>query len=114
MTELKAYKDRNRVLLVFAPSSEDEKYLEQKRLIKAYEDGLRERDLVVLELLEGEQATVLRDDFEVTDGLFAVILIGKDGGEKERFFDPVEPTRLFSLIDQMPMRRREMREQDGQ
>ncbi len=109
-TELKTYKGQNRVLLVFAPSVKDKGYVEQKRLLAAAEDGLRERDMVVLELLGGEHAEALRSDLKVSNDLFVVVLIGKDGGEKERFLEPVEPTQLFSLIDRMPMRRREMQE----
>ncbi len=112
MLELKAYRDRNRVLLIFAPSLSDESYKEQKRLLEGAADGLRERDLVVLEPFEGEQAKTLRDGFKVSDDSFAVVLIGKDGGEKERFSALVEPTRLFGLIDQMPMRRREIVERE--
>ena len=42
-------------------------------------------------------------------GGFTVILIGKNGGEKKRFLEPVQPAALFDIIDQMPMRRREMK-----
>ena len=107
-TQLEPYRNRNRVLLIFAPSPANKAYLEQKRLLERAEDGLQERDVVVLELLEGEQARALRDDFSVSENVFAVVLIGKDGGEKERFLEPAQPGTLFNIIDQMPMRRREM------
>ncbi len=112
-TELKTYKDQNRVLLVFAPSAKDEGYVEQKRLLAAAEDGLHERDIVVLELLGDEHAEALRSNLKISNDLFAAVLIGKDGGEKERFLETVEPARLFSIIDQMPMRRHEIRRQKG-
>ena len=105
---LEPYKNRNRILLIFAPSPTDGAYLEQRQLLGGAEDGLRKRDLVVLELLEGEQARALKDALRVSDNVFAVVLIGKDGGEKERFYEPVQPAALFNIIDQMPMRRREM------
>ena len=40
---------------------------------------------------------------------FAVVLVGKDGGVKETWREPVEPARIFGLIDRMPMRRDEVR-----
>ena len=36
-----------------------------------------------------------------------VILIGKDGGEKGRWSQLVDPDEVFALIDAMPMRQRE-------
>jgi len=39
-----------------------------------------------------------------------VILIGKDGELKLRKELPVELSEIFSVIDAMPMRQREMRE----
>ncbi|NBF41151.1 MAG: DUF4174 domain-containing protein [Spirochaetes bacterium] len=52
----------------------------------------------------------LRDKYGVDGQQFVVLLIGKDGGVKLRAEEPVTTTELFSLIDSMPMRRREIRE----
>ena len=41
------------------------------------------------------------------------MLVGKDGTVKHRSGEPVEPDELYALIDEMPMRRREMRERGG-
>ena len=38
-------------------------------------------------------------------------LIGKDGGQKWRQSEPLDMETLFALIDGMPMRQAEMREQ---
>ena len=38
---------------------------------------------------------------------FAVVLIGKDGGIKQVWRDPVAPDDIFAVIDAMPMRQRE-------
>lgn len=105
--ELETYKNHSRVLLVFAPSAKDESYLEQKRLLGDAETGLRERDVVVLEPT-GKTSQPFRDRFDVFKS-FTVVLIGKDGGEKERFLELVQPALLFGVIDQMPMRRREIK-----
>ena len=41
---------------------------------------------------------------------FQAVLIGKDGGVKARWAEPVSLNALYELIDAMPMRQREMRE----
>ena len=48
--------------------------------------------------------------FGSTAESFAVLLIGKDGGLKNQFDRPVTPEEIFSLIDVMPMRMQEMRQ----
>ncbi len=109
LTQLESCRGRNRVLLIFASSRTHSAYLTQSGLLEAVEDGLRERDLLVFSLLidGGGEEQALRDRFGIANDTFAVILIGKDGGEKGRF---LEPPMLFALIDQMLMRRRELRE----
>lgn len=44
----------------------------------------------------------------------SVLLIGRDGLEKRRWAETVQNGDLFALIDAMPMRRQEMREQAGE
>lgn len=134
--ELSTLKWSHRPLLVFAPGAQAELYQEQVRLLapEAIRAGLVDRDMVVLHLLsEGESVLVrpaeegekkrqlltveamaaLRERFDVPDGTFATILVGKDGTEKRRDRTTVHPERLFSTIDAMPMRQREMRTDDN-
>ena len=40
-----------------------------------------------------------------------VVLIGKDGEEKQRWNRVVDPQELFDLIDAMPMRKKEIDQQ---
>jgi len=107
--KLNAYRGRNRIVLVFAPSPASDAYLTQKQFLGNVEDGLRERDLLVF-YLSGEDANKLKKRFDIPETAFALVLIGKDGGEKKRFTEPTQPAVLFDVIDQMPMRRREMKE----
>lgn len=111
--QLEAFRNRSRVLLVFAPSNTDEAVSKQKRLLEASEAGLSQRDLRVFYLpADGaeENAYALRNHFKISKSAFAAVLIGKDGGEKARYLKPVYPKTLFEVIDQMPMRRREIKE----
>ena len=55
----------------------------------------------------------LYDRFSVGPGEFRVVLVGKDGTEKRRDPEPVTARSLFDTIDAMPMRQREMRQNDG-
>lgn len=52
----------------------------------------------------------LRQQFGITTEDFAVILVGKDGTEKQRSQTLIDPATIFSAIDAMPMRQQEMRD----
>ncbi len=108
---------RERVVLVFAPTSDHADLIRQKDAFNAaaVKDGLKERDIRVITLIDRDgvwidEANVPRlfpvpfyKHFKVDDGAFSVILVGKDGGEKMRSAVVVTPELLFSLIDAMPM-----------
>ncbi len=64
----------------------------------------------MLRLFEDADAAGLRDASGIEAGRFAVVLVGKDGGEKARWSGPVSEREVFARVDAMPMRRREMRE----
>lgn len=118
---LEKYKWKKRPLLLFSPSEDSPAYLRQKENIQADAQGLRERDMVVIELVGQDkvyidgvlqrrrQSRALRERFQVPPESFAVLLVGKDGTEKSRNTNPVELEEIFGRIDQMPMRRQEMR-----
>ncbi len=80
---------------------------------------LQERDVVLLTIrgeevdLFGERSSISASQVVRACGLkpdaFGLALVGKDGGVKFRGSELVEPREIFALIDQMPMRRAEMR-----
>jgi hypothetical protein len=119
--DLDAYQWKNRIILVFAPASDSDAYERQMREFEGQEDGILDRDLIILELFEkGESragdrclservAPRMRRQFDVVAGEFSIILIGKDGTVKLRSNHPVATSKLFGLIDAMPMRQEEMR-----
>ncbi|HEY9908197.1 MAG TPA: DUF4174 domain-containing protein [Thermosynechococcaceae cyanobacterium] len=117
---LSDYQWQHRVALIFAPSERSPAYQQQMQAWQAEAEGMQDRDLKVVEILVGESradrqiitaasANRLRQQFGVTTEDFAVILVGKDGTEKQRSQAPVDPTVLFRTIDAMPMRQQEMR-----
>jgi hypothetical protein len=124
--ELKGYLWKNRLVLVFAPSGDDARYRGLEKELREQGNAIVERDLLVFHVFENgvsrlgrspidaQSAALLRDRFSVNPGQFLVVLIGKDGGEKLRRGGEVDITEIFSLIDSMPMRQREVRERRGE
>ena len=118
--DLDAYQWKNRIILVFAPSSDSDAYKRQMQEFEGQEDGILDRDLIILELFDnGESrwgdmslservASRMRRQFDVGEGEFSIFLIGKDGTVKLRSAVPVSVTEIFILIDAMPMRQQEI------
>jgi hypothetical protein len=107
---------RYRVVIIFPDDSHIDA-VRQANLLLAEANGLRERDMIVLEVGRNEVKALfgpeydlncyaIRSDLDVTDGFFALKLVGKDGAVKFRTDEVVTPAELFELIDQMPMRQK--------
>lgn len=102
------------MVLIFTPSDSDEMYVRQRNLFQDQQAGFEERDLLSYVFFdESPDGNAPREQFGVENGAFTVILVGKDGGEKFRWQEPVGPKDLFDRIDVMPMRRRELRERSA-
>ena len=117
---LRALRWSMRPVIVFVGEGPERKKAErQLALLADQRDGLGERDIALL-IVDGDSvrrdaevlggAAALRRRFGIGPQGFALVLVGKDGGEKRRETAPVRPESLFATIDAMPMRRREMRE----
>lgn len=121
-SDLNQYQWKNRLLLIFAPSEANELFQAQLNEFEGAEEGFNDRDLKIFYLLmdgaslvEGEPISTtatehLYKEYNVTEGAITVILIGKDGTEKLRVGEVLPTPKLFSVIDAMPMRKREMNE----
>jgi hypothetical protein len=121
--KLSDYQWQNRILLVFAPSTDSSDYQQQMQIWQADQVGVVDRHLKVVEVLgTGESqvdgrslsaasADALRRQFGVAVEEFVVILVGKDGTEKQRSQSPMDLAMLYRTIDAMPMRQQEMRSQ---
>ena len=119
--DLNAYQWKNRLLLLFASSEEDQAYLTLKKEIDRQAVEVKDRDLLISYVLErGEsrigqerlspdQALFLRKRLSVPPGRFTIVLIGKDGGKKIRQESSVDLKEIFAIIDAMPMRQQEMK-----
>lgn len=118
--DLKKYQWENRLLVLFAPNPGWPEYEGQMAKLTGDAEALEARDLVQIHIFEEVEGYVgdekfslaqneeLRKRFDVETGQYAMFLVGKDGGPKERYTEPVEPNDIYSLIDSMPMRQKEM------
>ncbi len=91
-----------RKLLLFGKARAE--HQEQLTLLAQDSAGMAERDLVII--IVEEEPEYKR--YNVAPNQFALLLIGKDGGEKLRSDKLVKIETIFRLIDSMPMRQAEM------
>lgn len=118
---LDAYHDKNRVVLIYLPSSASIQKFSADFL--SHRKAIEERDLIFIDIspsatkiprtmrMTDEQTVQLQKQFlrDANINRTEFVLIGKDGGEKARQSDALDLTKWFALIDQMPMRREEMK-----
>ena len=116
---LKPLRWENRVIL-YTLADEDRPAF--AKALADHRNGLRERHLVLIGhdfAIPDEVPAVpvgadewqwLRERYNMEAGATELVLIGKDGGVKERLRE-IDLPRLFAAIDRMPMRRAEMRRQ---
>lgn len=109
--DLAQYRNKNRLLLVFAPSKTDLRWQKQNTLLAGSAAEFKERDLLRFDYLEkgGNAGTTLRTRCGVKPGEFRVLLLGKDGHVASAGLTPLSLQTLTEQIDRMPMRREEMR-----
>lgn len=117
---MKRYELTHRPLILFSPSSITATYLESMIVLNRNGSFLQDRDMVVVEVFEEgtsradgramvpDSAAKLRELFGVEPGESAVVLVGKDRAEIERW-EKLPPLReIFGTIDAMPMRQHEV------
>jgi len=115
---------KHRILLVFSEAPANAQLQQQSSIIAANQEGMKDRHMVVYRIYQAsvkgpdnteygaEGAKKLRNQYGIQPGAFAVVLIGKDGGEKHRQTQAITADALFAIIDAMPMRKSEMRRQN--
>ena len=95
-----------RIVLLFGNTSEP-LLQQQLQLLQKDSSGIAERDLQIKIVDPGD---LLYKTFAVSlRKPFTLILVGRDGGEKYRSNQLTTTTKLFALIDAMPMRKTEVR-----
>lgn len=123
--DLDDYRRSHRPLLLFAPAADHPALETLRRRLRDHAEAVRVRDVLPVYLYEHEPgrvgddpiseetAAALRQRYNVEQDAFAAVLIGRDGGPKDRWDEPFEIDELAALIDAMPMGRREKQEREG-
>ena len=123
---LNQFQWKSRLVLLFTPDPGDPMFEEQARLLRTQNEAFQERDAVFMFITpEGkfENTGIFLDEsmsrqyyerFSPNQYEFTMILVGYDGEEKYRAANRLTPPSvLINLIDNMPMRRRELLQGDG-
>lgn len=110
---------KNRVLLVFSNDTNQDDFKKQQLILEEKVKELKERKVVVYLFTKSDynfnfdenwvKSTKLSLEFTEAKNTFKVILIGLDGGIKLAQDSILSSEKLFTIIDGMPMRKRELR-----
>ncbi len=117
------YEWSHRPVYIFAPSVNHPDLGLQISAFLAQPLNLKDRQIVLISIAgnkvethfgpnETRSAQILRRTYNIDPNLFTVILIGKDTGMKARHDNIIKPQDIFRQIDAMPMRLREMRQNE--
>lgn len=120
---LAEFKWKNRLILVFTESTENQNFQNQLQLfekdLKAFQErklvlihAIQEKQKIIIPEMSGWQDSNLYQKMKRSKDGFEVVLIGLDGGVKLRQKDILETEKLFDLIDSMPMRKAELQNQN--
>jgi hypothetical protein len=89
--------DPRSVMVFSAPA--DPQRREQLDALAFDSSAAARRDVIVVDVAERLDALALCDLYRVPPGSFTVVLIGRDGGEVERWEEPVGTDELWALVD---------------
>lgn len=116
--DLSQYRWQNRLLVIVSHQENHPMIQKQLQEVKNHQQELEERRLLTI-VMTPEKYQVQTDDKQWISGsnysnyqsgkTFEVLLIGLDGGIKQRESDVFTAGKLISIIDSMPMRQAEMR-----
>ena len=115
------YQWKNRILLLIDKSFDTDALTSQFAVLTTDKKALTERDLLIFKVTPNSVATSegtdikfdpkkIYRDYDLKADFAGVVLLGKDGGVKLEEPFEIAAQKIFSLIDGMPMRKREMRD----
>ncbi|WP_435415828.1 DUF4174 domain-containing protein [Polaribacter aestuariivivens] len=110
---------KNRVLLVYTDDINSEDFKNQTLILEEHEKELLERKLLVYRFSKDIYNFNFEKKWKTSNSLykkyvnnlksFKVLLIGLDGGIKLTQNSVLKSDKLFTIIDGMPMRKRELK-----
>jgi V8-like Glu-specific endopeptidase len=119
--DLSIHQWENRLVLIFSNNLNNADFKKQIAELQTDEEGLRERKILVYQVLptqfqqglkpedNWQKGSRLYTKYRQNEANFEVQLIGLDGGKKRVQTDILTTEKLFSMIDKMPMRQAELR-----
>lgn len=118
--EFNQHQWKNRVVVILTNNIKSEVFKQQLQAFHKPTKEFKERKIVSYVLLPANYQLghpsknwiinqEIFNEFKKTDKEFEVILIGLDGDVKLRETEFLSTERLFTIIDTMPMRKREIR-----
>lgn len=114
---IKKHQWKNRVLIVFTDDLQNDVYNNQLLILEEHPKELLERKLVVYCFTKSKYSYNFRGDWKSSTKFknekadFKILLIGLDGGVKLEQTQYLSTEKLFTIIDGMPMRKRELKKQ---
>jgi hypothetical protein len=103
---------KHRVVMVFADANQN-LYNNHIKDLKSnkYKKAWKERQTIIYAEMEDKKIDWLQERRKRNIGQndFAIVLIGKDGGDKMINTEGIEAKDLIKIIDSMPMRKREIK-----
>lgn len=112
---------QKRVVVIFSPDRNQDTLKDQIAILEGHKTGLDERDIVTWIVVDKDYVLVdgktmphlatppIYKHFNLDRRDYTFMLLGKDGDPKLQTSEIVSAKDLFSLIDEMPMRKREER-----
>lgn len=119
--DISSHQWEDRLILILTDDTNNSIYQEQIEELYLNPEGLNDRKLVIYTVLPNKfmrddresQGWITSDElylkYKKSEGSFEILLIGLDGGVKLRQDEFLSNEDLFGRIDQMPMRRNELR-----
>ncbi len=120
--DIASHKWKNRLVLILTDDIGNATFENQIQELKEDIDGLNERKLLIYQIdpsrykigfnkSDWTASKTLYEKFKEEETTFEVLLIGLDGGIKLRQSELLTREKLYAIIDGMPMRRAEIRNQ---
>ncbi|MEL7222043.1 MAG: DUF4174 domain-containing protein [Bacteroidota bacterium] len=120
--QLSEYQWKNRLVVIVATEEGLPMLQEQLTLLNSEQQELADRKLLICQLMEEKyRIGVSTKEWQAgcapnrlnesipSNTPFTIFLIGLDGGAKMQQTRVVQPQEIYDMIDQMPMRRAELR-----
>jgi len=104
-----AQQRNHREIYIFTIDAANASFINQKSVLTDAA-GLQERDIQIHEIVGLKANESVFKKYKASAQKFTFVLFGKDGGEKLRSYGPVSLEKLYRTIDDMPMRKAEMKQ----